>query len=969
MPYPDPQWKLIPVCLAVGCLLSACGGGNEANDTVAGSPSTNTEATAIQETAAPMPGLPSKYVDDESHRLAMASPSVDPNLVAAASDEDPSQRVKALAVTAVPETVIYVSPSGNDAWTGSLSAPNATGTDGPVRTLQVAQSRARTKLAAMTIGAPRNKVRVSIGAGTYYLSSTWTFTPADSGVPGYPVVYEATTPGTVTISGGVQLSTVTASSATAPVKFTEPFALTTAYTNSGGQLFVNGRRATLARHPDAGKHWFVQRPVVTDQEVGAERGKESFAPTAEALAWINALPASDRSRAIVEVFQAWTTSLHRLSTLAAPTNALRLTPRAYWSYHNFGVDQRFYIENIATALDSSGEWLWDTAGVRYIPRVDEVGTNITAVIPVLDRLVAITGDFTGKKWVQNIEFRGLSFAYTRYGVPDAGLNDAQAANRIGAAIEVDGARQVLFDNIQVSRTGGYAIWLRESVRDSRVTNSIITDTGAGGLRIGQMVQSATDTDATGANMLYDNRISDTGSVFPGAVGILVGQSFDNKIVRNAIANTSYTGISVGWKWGYGGATSGRNQIKNNLLYNIGKGVLNDAGAIYILGEAPGTVVSGNYIREVRGYPGYGPGTWGIYADEGASGLTVENNFVVGAQNGGFHLNYGRGNTVRYNLFAGGNVAELRVSRSDPANTLLAFDSNIVVPNSTEPFELYATAPDVVYKSNIVAAQYLALPVNLSKCGVACRAVAMTVSGSSDPRFINITGLSAASVASIASSVAAAGPTGVPSNVLPPVQTVPVVSELAPPVAYQVDVSGTSIGTQPLGLTYYPSANINITAKSNAPAGRCLEFSDSTSFVNSWEPYAYSKLNHTSGTTTAEFKILTDAGTNFLHEWRDDSTPYRIGPSVRITANGVKAGGALLPYAPNQWLTIKVMAGLGAKAGTWNIEVTDAKGVVKRLNGISPGTAGWKNFKWIGMISDAKVTSKPCISNVTITNVQ
>ena len=39
---------------------------------------------------------------------------------------------------------VYVSPSGNDSWSGKLSAPNKAGTDGPVATLERARDAART---------------------------------------------------------------------------------------------------------------------------------------------------------------------------------------------------------------------------------------------------------------------------------------------------------------------------------------------------------------------------------------------------------------------------------------------------------------------------------------------------------------------------------------------------------------------------------------------------------------------------------------------------------------------------------------------------------------------------------------------------------------------------------------------------------------------------------------------------------
>ena len=38
---------------------------------------------------------------------------------------------------------VFVSPQGNDAWTGALAAPNAGGTDGPLATLPAALQRVR----------------------------------------------------------------------------------------------------------------------------------------------------------------------------------------------------------------------------------------------------------------------------------------------------------------------------------------------------------------------------------------------------------------------------------------------------------------------------------------------------------------------------------------------------------------------------------------------------------------------------------------------------------------------------------------------------------------------------------------------------------------------------------------------------------------------------------------------------------
>lgn len=79
------------------------------------------------------------------------------------------------------------------------------------------------------------------------------------------------------------------------------------------------------------------------------------------------------------------------------------------------------------------------------------------------------------------------------------------------------------------------------------------------------------------------------NMHPGGVGVIIAQSYDNEVSYNQISNTSYTGISVGWSWGYASATSGRNLILGNSLFNIGQGMLADMGGIYTVGISPGTV--------------------------------------------------------------------------------------------------------------------------------------------------------------------------------------------------------------------------------------------------------------------------------------------------------------------------------------------------------------------------------------------
>jgi len=83
------------------------------------------------------------------------------------------------------ELIFYVSPIGNDKWSGRLPEPNEAGNDGPFATITKARDTLRNMKKQGTLSWP---VKVYLRGGIYYLTKPIVFTYEDS----WPITYCAT---------------------------------------------------------------------------------------------------------------------------------------------------------------------------------------------------------------------------------------------------------------------------------------------------------------------------------------------------------------------------------------------------------------------------------------------------------------------------------------------------------------------------------------------------------------------------------------------------------------------------------------------------------------------------------------------------------------------------------------------------------------------------------------------------------
>lgn len=579
------------------------------------------------------------------------------------------------------ENDLVVSPDGDDNNAGTLEAP--------LKTFEKAK-------ALLKANASDEAVTVWFREGTYLIEDAVEFTAEDRS----NVLYRSYPDEEVSFTGAKEISGSWSETEINGVKAFVTDIPVESDADYFSSLFKNDKRLSRPNYPKEGL-LKVANPK-TDEAMVPENEAQFFTKSVVFYASSgDVLDFANVKDVAVRVMHFWCDELMPLNSVDAATGRIETKKPSAMTIR---VEDNYVFENVKEALSLPGEWYLDRAEQKlyYIPEEGDTVDNTVLYAGVTEKLMSFNG-------AENISFQGINFEKTDwdyvgkessfsgkvfdeshplYKNIEYGATHPQAAFETPAAINIVTSSEINFTDCRFENISYTAMKFDKAAADCKVASCMFNEIGANAVFIhGDFVVPASTRNID----VTDCHISSYGRIFNNAIGILLTHAIDCDLTYNEIHDGWYTGISVGWNWGYSDNSTNNIKICNNLIYDIGNGWLSDMGAIYTLGIQPDTVISGNVIYNVGCDEGrYGYGGWGIYLDEGSSFMLVENNLVYDCSSQTFHQHYGEDNIIRNNIFAFGGEGAFRITRNEEHNSLTLSNNILVTDNAT----MYALTTDM-----------------------------------------------------------------------------------------------------------------------------------------------------------------------------------------------------------------------------------------------------------------------------------
>jgi hypothetical protein len=520
----------------------------------------------------------------------------------------------------------YISPNGNDAWSGHLPAPNSAHADGPFATLEKAKKAVRQFRAKQ----PNARLRVALRGGTYRLDKTVVFSMADSAGPDGSTTYAAYPGETPILSSGIALKNW--KRLDSPPKGTSGAA--------ANRLWIADVPAELAdvltlydglqRLPRAQSGGFTPPHGWKDDAAGRGPSNVFYFPKG----FIEKYPSFRGADLLVMPTANYEMDILPISyvdreQLTGVTKYLASRVMGPMEFHK----ETMWIENRIEDLGQPGEWVFDADNHKLIlwPKTDKPTGDIVATL--LTELVRVEGnvDYAGPtdEPVRNINFRGLTFAHAERLVrPGQDGFDLQHCwenfDSPDALVRLRGTENCSIEDCRFVASGGTGVRLDLHCQHDRIANCEFANIGAVGILLAGYGPGAKDVNHD--NEIVNNWVHHIGELYWASPGIFAWQSGHNEIAHNLVHNTPYTGIVVSGRiaWHRNGIVGsvrtmrwneialrnppwtwaerepylhGRlNRVERNEIHHVMER-LGDGNSIYVSGTGRGNLVKENYMHD------------------------------------------------------------------------------------------------------------------------------------------------------------------------------------------------------------------------------------------------------------------------------------------------------------------------------------------------------------------------------------
>lgn len=578
--------------------------------------------------------------------------------------------------TNIGQTIVYVSPSGNDRSDGTITRP--------LQSLSKAQAKVR-----ILKKKGHQDITVVLRGGTYPIKNTLLFGPEDSGKEGHPIIWKAYEGEKPVLSGGIEVGNwQKGENGIWQTKLDR--------TERLRQLYVNDRPATLSQYKKKvkGQGGYGKFVVKGDELWAYEAGEEIDG----ILVRKDEMPVVAHPEELEILSQGtWTSSRlcirgmenkgDQLALLfAQPFGAIAL---AMGSGTALKTNDNFSLYNAKEFITEPGEFCFDRSAkiLYYKPQEGEDMLSAKVIVPQIESFIQIKGKDL-KTHVSNLQFEGLTFAYSswqlmrvensngvcgsqtnclsvKYGKKNWHDDLYQTTALPVAVVEVNSADHIVFERNIFKLNGSMGVNIENDVVSSRIQGNVFQYIGGVAINVGNAqhvyigkqngenegfgpynIDNSHDKwtekeEGLCTNILVSNNlIRNTGIEHKPSVVIMAYWGNGINITHNDIKFAPYSGISLGWGWEEWNGRIERSKgkpslsLRNNSVTGNKIGyvlqTLHDGGGIYLLGRQSAfvkdpslqqwTPICNNYLYDFGGVT-----RAGVHTDNGAEYYLCCNN--------------------------------------------------------------------------------------------------------------------------------------------------------------------------------------------------------------------------------------------------------------------------------------------------------------------------------------------------------